>query len=38
MVLFDFMTLSGVLIMLAGIGLFAFAVFLFAVVLSFLLD
>ena len=38
MALFDFLTLWGVLLMLAGIGLFAFAAFLFAAVLSLLLD
>lgn len=38
MALFDFVTLSGFVLMILGVGLFGFAVFLFAVVLSFLLD
>lgn len=38
MALSDFLTLSGVILMLLGIGVFAFAVFIFSIFLSFLLD
>lgn len=38
MALSDFLTPSGVILMLLGIGAFAFAVFIFGIFLSFLLD
>lgn len=38
MILFDFFTISGVILMLMGIGVFAFGVFVFSLFLSLLLD